>query len=319
MRRKISYIFPIYNESGNIDLLYDTMAKLLKQHSKYEYEVIFVNDGSRDDSLEKLYAIQDEDTRITVVNFARNFGHQLAVTAGLDHSSGDAVIIMDSDMQDPPAVSFELIAKWEEGYDVIYAQRRTRKDTVFKRATAHAFYWVLQRLAEIEIPRNTGDFRLIDRKVVDAIGRFREHNRFLRGMVSYVGFKQIAVQFDRDERHAGETGYPLSKMISFALDGIFGFSWAPLKLITRVGYILAGISFVGIVYALLVKILDPVKVVPGWTFVVIAVLLIGALQLIMLGVLGSYVGRIYTEAQNRPLYILESVRRAGSDAKRNAK
>jgi polyisoprenyl-phosphate glycosyltransferase len=216
---------------------------------------------------------------------------------------------MDSDMQDPPKVSFELISKWEEGFDVVYAQRRSRKDTLFKRLTASAFYWMLQTLADISIPRDTGDFRLIDRKVVDVLVQFREHNRFMRGLVSYVGFKQTAVPFARDERHAGQTGYPLKKMMKFAADGIVGFSWAPLKLIGRVGYFFAALSFGGIIYALSVRILDPKAAVPGWTFTVIAVLLTSGMQMIMLGVLGSYIGRIYTEAQGRPLYIVESIRR----------
>ncbi|MDB5166498.1 MAG: putative glycosyltransferase [Candidatus Saccharibacteria bacterium] len=308
MIKTVSYIFPIYNESENIDLLYKTMNDLLRQHAaEYLYELIFVNDGSTDDSLQKLLSLEKQDDRITVINFARNFGHQLAVTAGLDFAKGDAVIIMDSDMQDPPRVSFELLDKWKEGYDVVYAQRRTRKDTFFKRVTADIFYRVLQKLSDIDIPRNTGDFRLVDRKVVTALSAFREHNRFLRGLVSYVGFKQIAVEFDRDERNAGASGYPLHKMIKFALDGILSFSWTPLKLISRMGFGLAALSFVGICYAVGVKLMNPAVAVPGWTFTVIAILLIGGLQLNMLGVLASYVGRIYTEAQNRPLYIIESI------------
>lgn len=306
-RKKISYIFPIYNESGNIEKLYQTMRQLLKQRTEYDYELIFINDGSQDDSLEKLRMLEGFDDRIIVINFSRNFGHQLAVTAGMDFAKGDAVIIMDSDLQDPPQVSLELIDKWEEGYDVVYAQRRSRKDTIFKKATAAAFYWTLQKLSEVDIPRNTGDFRLVDRKVVTAVSAFREHNRFLRGLVSYVGFKQIAVQFDRDERHAGETGYPLKKMIRFALDGIFSFSWTPLKLISRLGFVLASISFMGILYAIAVKVSNPAVAVPGWTFTVIAILLIGGLQLNMLGVLANYIGRIYAETQNRPLYIVESI------------
>src|SRR5580765_4212412 len=206
MKKLISYIFPIYNEEGNIDLLYETIRGLLDEHPNYRYELLFINDGSRDTSLQMLVNLQKRDSRIVVINFARNFGHQIAVTAGLDYAKGDAVIIMDSDMQDPPKVSFELLERWEEGYEVVYAQRRTRKDTFFKKLTADMFYRTLQKLADIEIPRNTGDFRLIDRKVVDELKRFKEHNRFLRGMVSYVGFKQTAVQFDRDERHAGTTG-----------------------------------------------------------------------------------------------------------------
>jgi glycosyltransferase involved in cell wall biosynthesis len=307
MKKLISYVFPIYNESGNIGLLYDTMASLLKQHPSYDYEVIFVNDGSSDESLDKLVSIQKKDSRISVLDFARNYGHQIAVTAGIDYAKGNAVIVMDSDMQDPPRVSFELIEKWEDGFDVVYAQRRSRKDSLFKKLTAYIFYWSLQKLADIDIPRNTGDFRLMDRAVVNELKQFKEHNRFLRGMVSYIGFRQTAVAFDRDERHTGETGYPLKKMFKFAADGILSFSSAPLKLISRTGYIIAGLSFLGIIYAAAVKVFDRAATVPGWTFIVISVLFIGGIQLIMLGVLGGYIGRIYTETQNRPLYGIRKI------------
>ena len=307
-KKTISYVFPIFNESGNIDLLHKTMLKVIKPKAKtFNFEFIYVNDGSRDDSLEKLVTLHQKDDRVKVINFSRNFGHQLAVTAGLDNAIGDAVIIMDSDMQDPPKVSIELVEKWQEGYQVVYAQRRTRKDGVFKKFTADIFYRVLQRLADISIPRNTGDFRLIDRRVVDTMKNFPEHNRFLRGMVSYVGFKQTAVLFDRDERHAGETGYPLKKMIKFAADGILGFSTAPLKMITRLGTFFSILSLFGILYAIYMRIFQPDVTVTGWTFIVIAVLLIGGVQMIMLGVLGSYIGRIYTEVQNRPLYIIDAI------------
>lgn len=307
MKKLISYIFPIYNEAGNIALLYETIEKLFSEHTGYDYELIFINDGSRDDSLSQLVNLQGKDERITVINFARNFGHQIAVTAGLDYAQGDAVIVMDSDMQDPPRVSFELIEKWEEGYDVVYAQRRSRKDTFFKKLTANIFYRTLQKLADIDIPRNTGDFRLMDQKVVNELRRFKEHHRFLRGMVSYVGFKQVAVQFDRDERYAGVTGYPLKKMIRFAADGIFSFSTAPLRFIRNFGFLVAGLAFAGIIYALIVKLFFPHIAVEGWTFIVISILLMGGVQLIMLGVLGSYIGRIYTETQARPLYMVANV------------
>ena len=308
MKKLISYIFPIYNETDNISILYEEMLSVVKQASEYEYELIFINDGSTDDSLDKLNDIQKSNKRITVINFARNFGHQLAVTAGLDISKGDAVIIMDSDMQDPPKVCLQLIEQWKNGYDVVYAQRRTRKDTLPKKLSAYVYYSILHRMADINIPRNTGDFRLIDRRVVDVLNQFREHNRFLRGLVSYVGFKQVAVLFDREARNAGETGYPLKRMMKFASDGIFGFSSAPLKLINSVGYFVSGLSFLGIVYAICIKLFDPSTVVPGWTFIVITILFIGGIQTIMIGVVGNYVGRIYTESQNRPLYIIESIR-----------
>lgn len=318
MKQKISYIFPIYNEADNIDLLYKTTDKLLQTRKKgYDFEIIFINDGSKDSSLDKLLAIQKKDPRVSVVNFARNFGHQLAVTAGLDYATGDAMIIMDTDMQDPPEVSLELIDKWQEGYDVVYAQRRTRQDSAFKKMTASGFYWLLRRVTDIDIPPNTGDFRLISKRVANALGQFREHNRFLRGLVSYVGFRQVAVPFDRHERYAGTTNYPLKKMIKFAGDGIFGFSWSPLKLITRLGYLISSLSFLAIVYVICLKLFDPSDAVPGWTFTSAAVLFIGGIQLVTLGVLGNYIGRIYTEAQNRPLYIVESI--AGSAKKTDKK
>lgn len=301
MKKLISYIFPIYNEQDNIDLLYKTITDVVKKiEPKYDIEFVFVNDGSRDSSLEKLVTLHEKDERVIVIDFARNYGHQLAVTAGLDASNGDAAIIMDSDMQDPPRVSLELIEKWEQGYDVVYAQRRSRKDGFFKKLTASAFYRILNYLADIDIPRDTGDFRLIDRRVVDELQKFKEHNRFLRGIVSYIGFKQIGVQFDRDERHAGVTGYPLKKMIRFASDGIISFSNAPLKLISNLGYFIAALSLLGILYALIVYLFG--HAVEGWTFTVIAIFFVGGVQLIMLGVIGGYIGRVYTEVQNRPLY-----------------
>jgi glycosyltransferase involved in cell wall biosynthesis len=306
-KKIISYIFPIYNESGNISLLYKTVSRLLEKNKKYNYEIIFINDGSKDNSLELLIDIQKNDSRVHIINFSRNFGHQLAVTAGLDYAKGDAVIIMDSDLQDPPRVSLELVSRWEEGYDVVYAQRKTRKDTFFKKITADIYYRLLHKLADIDIPRNTGDFRLMDRKVVDELNKFREKNRFLRGLVSYVGFSQTAVLFDRDERHAGSTGYSLKKMLKFAVDGILGFSTVPLKLISQLGFFLSFASFIGILYALFVRIFMPEVTVHGWTFIVIVILLVGGIQLMMLGVLGSYIGRIYSETQHRPLYIISSV------------
>lgn len=306
-KRLISYVFPIYNESDTISVLYQTVLKVLADKNKYEYEFLFVNDGSNDESLNILISLQTRDRRVIVIDLARNYGHQIAVIAGLEASRGDAVIIMDSDMQDPPRVSLELIDKWEEGYEVVYAQRRSRKDSAFKRVTASGFYYILEKVADIKIPRNTGDFRLIDRVVVDELKRFKEHSPFLRGMVSYIGFKQTAVQFDRDERHAGISGYPLRKMVRFASDGILSFSSAPLRLISKTGYAMAGLSFIGILYVLAVKLYYPETVVEGWAFIVISILFIGGIQLIMLGIIGSYLGRVYTETQQRPLYGVRSI------------
>lgn len=305
--KKISYIFPIYNESDNIDLLYKTISKLLRTNHSYTYEIIFINDGSKDSSLNKLVNIQIKDPRVKVIDLSRNYGHQIAVTAGLDIAQGDAVIIMDSDMQDPPKVSFDLIKKWEEGFDVVYAQRKTRKDTLVKKITADLFYRTLQKLASINIPRNTGDFRLIDRAVLSSVNSMREHNRFLRGMVAWVGYRQVAVEFDRDARNAGETNYPFKKMFKLAGDGILGFSTYPLQLISKLGYFISCCAFLGIVYAIVMKIFYPEITIEGWTFMVISVLFIGGIQLIMLGILGSYIGRIYTEVQNRPLYLIQKI------------
>jgi glycosyltransferase involved in cell wall biosynthesis len=308
MRKKlVSYIFPIYNEEDNIPVLYDALEALLSENLQYRYELIFINDGSKDTSLELLVALQEQDPRVSVIDFSRNFGHQIAITAGLDASHGDAVIIMDSDLQDPPEVSLLLLQKWEEGYEVVYAQRRTRDDTPLKKLTAYWFYGILQKLADIEIPRDTGDFRLMDRKVVDALNCFKEHSRFMRGLVSYVGFSQIGVQFDRHKRNAGTSGYPLKKMLRFAADGIFGFSTAPLQFITRIGFGFSLLSFLGILYCIYLKLFVPQDAVQGWAFIVICILLIGGIQIITLGILGSYIGRIYIESQNRPLYIVRQL------------
>lgn len=310
-RKRIVYIFPIFNEQDNLDILYRTVDEVTAPlRARYELEFIFVDDGSRDASLERLLELRERDPRVTVIGLSRNFGHQIAVTAGLDAADGDAVIIMDADMQDPPRVSLELIERWEAGADVVYAQRRTRRDTFFKRATANLFYRALRTLASIDIPRDTGDFRLMDRKVVDELGKYREQNRFLRGLVSYVGFRQEAVLFDRDARHAGETGYPLRKMIKFAADGILGFSVAPLRFISRLGYLISALSVVGIVWVLAVRLLEPETTVPGWAFVMIVMFFLGGIQMVMLGVLGSYVGRTYVEAQRRPLYAVRLISRS---------
>ena len=298
-RPLVSYVFPIYNEEGNIATL------------DVDVEFVYVNDGSTDGSLDLLVALSERDERVVVVDLSRNFGHQMAVTAGIDHARGDAVVIMDADLQDPPVVSLELIREWQDGWDVVYAQRRSRRDSTFKRATADVFYRVLGALSSVEIPRNTGDFRLIDRAVADQLRRYGEHSRFLRGMISEIGFRQKAVPFDRDARHSGTTGYPFRKMVRFAVDGITSFSAKPLQLISRVGLIVSGLALVGLFYAVGLKIFFPERVVEGWTFIVATVLLVGGLQLLLMGIIGTYVGRIYDEVKGRPLYGVQELYRLG--------
>jgi dolichol-phosphate mannosyltransferase len=299
----ISYVLPVYNEDKCIERFLTSLQKTLQPlEKKYAFELICINDGSQDGSLEILTRLAQKHDEIVVLDLSRNYGHQVAVTAGIDYSTGQAVIIMDTDLQDPPAVSVELIQTWEKGFDVVYAQRASRKDSAFKKLTASIYYRTLDLLSEIKIPRDTGDFRLMDAKVVTELRKFREHNRYIRGLVSYVGFKQTAVLFERDKRYGGTTGYPLGKMIRFAMDGVTGFSTVPLQLISQLGFLVSGMSFLGALYALIIRLQYTEAAVPGWAFITIAIFFIGGIQMITLGVIGSYVGRIYKEVQNRPLY-----------------
>ncbi len=307
MKQNISYVLPIYNEEDNVELFYKELCSALKLSKNYVYELIFINDGSKDSSLEKLEKIAKKDKRVALLNFSRNFGHQAAITAGLDYADGDAVIIMDTDLQDPPAVSLKLIEKWREGYDVVYAQRKSRQDGWFKKLSANLYYRILSSSADIVIPRNTGDFRLMDHRVVVELRKFREYNRYMRGLVSYLGFKQVALPFDRHARHSGESGWPLKKMFKFAADGMLGFSTTPIKFMNNMGVVIALLSFSAFIIVGIVKLLDPSKLVPGWAFIVMSIFFIGGVQLIMMGVLGSYIGRTYSEVQRRPLYIIESL------------
>ncbi len=306
-RRVISYVLPVYNESGGIRTFHERLAAVAATRPDLDFEFIYVNDGSRDDSLSILRELAGADDSVKVLDLSRNFGHQMAITAGLDHASGDAVIVMDTDLQDPPAVSLELVAAWEAGAEVVYAQRRTRKDSAFKRFTAHSYYRLLRRFADIDIPVDTGDFRLLDRKAADQLRNHRERNRFVRGLVASMGFHQVAVPFDRDERTSGSTHYPLPKMLRFAADGVTSFSTVPLKIITRLGFGTVVLALLGILYALVLRIFLPQISVPGWTLLMIIVLFLGGVQMLSLGVIGSYVGRIYTQVQNRPLYIVRDV------------
>lgn len=301
--RHVAYVLPVFDEEENIDLFHTTLVEATRCRPDLDFEFVYVDDGSRDASLDCLLALRERDDRVTVVSLSRNFGHQIAVTAGLDLVDGaDAVIVMDTDLQDPPRVSVEMLSMWESGVDVVYAQRRSRKDTRPKRFTAYVFYWLLGRLASIDIPRNTGDFRLMDRRVVSEVNRYREQDRFLRGIVAHVGFRQEALVFDRDPRHAGKSGYPWRKMMQFAASGIFGFSTFPLRMISRLGVLISSISVMLAVYVFAVRVFTPENAVPGWAFLGVGMFLLSGLQLIMMGVIGSYLGRVYVETQDRPLY-----------------
>jgi len=268
----------------------------------YAYEFIFVNDASTDGSLLLLTKLALENSNVKIVNFSRNFGHQLAITAGIDYASGDAVIVLDSDLQDPPKVILELVNKWEEGFEVVNAKRRSRNDGIFKNFTAVVFYKVLNRLLTNKLPENVGDFRLMDRKAVDVIKRIKEKDRYLRGLTSWIGFKQTEILFDRDKRIWGKTKYPLSKMLGLAFNAIFSFSQLPMKLASFFGFIFLAFSAVVVIYALVSDITG--NVAPGWTSTVLIISLFSGLQMLVLAIISEYVGRIYFQVQNRPLYIV---------------
>jgi dolichol-phosphate mannosyltransferase len=313
-RRILAYVLPVHDEVDGLRAFHDALVSATDKRPDLDFEFVYVDDGSRDGSLDLLLELRAADERVTVISLARNFGHQIAVTAGLDAAAGrDAVIIMDTDLQDPPEVSLRLIETWESGVDVAYAQRRTRKDSTFKRGTAFAFYWVLRRMASVDIPRNVGDFRLMDRAVVSEVIRYREHDRFLRGIVAHVGFRQEAVPFDRDPRHAGASSYPLRTMLKLAADGILGFSTFPLRLISRLGMLISLLSVLGALFVVYVRVFMPEKAVPGWAFITVGMFLLGGLQLLMMGVIGSYLGRVYVETQGRPLYSLAMVARGRAE------
>lgn len=300
----ISIVVPCYNEEAVIGETIRRLTSLCDSLPGYAFELIFVDDGSRDATARLLKAAAATDRRVKLVGFARNFGHQIAVSAGVDASSGDAVVLIDADLQDPPEVIAEMLGKWREGYDVVYGTRTARPgESGFKLVTARLFYRLLNRLSEIPIPLDTGDFRLMSRQVVDVLKAMPEQQRFVRGMVSWVGFRQTALPYNRAERFAGTTKYPLAKMVRFATDGILSFSAQPLRLATWMGVLSGFLALLGIVYVLVMRLFTSVWV-PGWTAIMIALLFLGAVQLLSLGILGEYIGRIYSETKNRPLYIV---------------
>ncbi len=300
----LSVVVPCKNEE---EVLRETNRRLIAvlQQLAVEFELIYIDDGSSDSTPELLRELQTRDSRIRIVQFSRNFGHQMAITAGLEHASGESVVIIDADLQDPPEVIAQFYQKWQEGYDVVYGVRTDRDgETAFKRWTAKMFYRCMSSLSDTDIPLDTGDFRLMDRRVVDALLEMPERDRFMRGMVCWLGFSHLAVGYHRAARLAGVTKFSLFKMLKFATDGIVSFSILPLRLATWTGFAASGIAILGIVVALLEHLFGVPGLVKGWTSMVITILFIGGVQLICMGIIGEYIGRIYGESKRRPLYIV---------------
>ena len=300
---RLSVVVPCFNEQEVIEATFARLSEAVRAITP-DYEIILVDDGSRDGTAVKLKAICDHNSGVHVIRLSRNFGHQIAVTAGLDTARGDAVVIIDADLQDPPEVIADMVAKWREGYHVVYGHRLDRaQESWFKKATAHVFYRLINRLSDVPIPLDVGDFRLMDRRVVDALRRMPERFRLLRAMVSWVGFRQTSVGYHRAERFAGVTKYPLRRMLALALDGIISFSTVPLRLMTVIGFLMFVVALLGIAYSIALRLATDIWV-PGWTLQFIAQLLLGGLNLLGLGLLGEYVGRIYGEAKQRPLFVV---------------
>jgi glycosyltransferase involved in cell wall biosynthesis len=303
----ISIIAPVYNEEPIVDELYRRLVDVLDSTGE-SWEIVMVNDGSWDGSADKMRALAERDPRVRVVNFARNFGHQNAVTAGMDYAQGEAVVVIDADLQDPPEVILQLLARWREGYQVVYAVRAERKgETWFKMFTAKMFYRLIYRITDVNIPVDTGDFRLMDRKVVDAVQSMREHNRFIRGMTSWVGFKQTGVEYVRQERFAGKTKYPLRKMMRFAFDAITGFSYFPLQATIYVSLVLALVAVLAVPVVAFLRLSGSTLQFEGQATTLVVVLLMSSFQLFFFFIMGQYVARIYDEVRQRPLYIVSEV------------
>ncbi|MDO8682218.1 MAG: glycosyltransferase family 2 protein [Armatimonadota bacterium] len=302
-----SLVIPIYNEEETLPELHRRLSELMERLDA-ETEIIMVDDGSSDQSFQIMSDISRRDKRFKIIQLSRNFGHQTAITAGMDSATGEAVIIMDADLQDPPEVALDMIARWREGYEVVYGARDEREgESVFKKATAAVFYRTLRKLTDLDIPLDVGDFRLVDRKAMDVFNTMREHSRYVRGMFSWIGFKQTGVKYKRSSRFAGSTKYPLKKMLKLAMDGVISFSTAPLRLALNAGFFIAAISFLAGTWAIFVKLFGS-GVIPGWTSILVVVSFMNGVQLILIGLLGEYIGRIYEEVKGRPLYIVKASR-----------
>ena len=302
----ISVILPCFNEASNIDEMYSRLSSVMQTLGD-DYELIFVDDGSTDTTFVKLVSLTRYDHKVKVIEFSRNFGHQAAICAGLDVAKGDAVIMMDADMQHPPELIPSLLKKWNEGYEIVYTIRNDPPDTsLFKKVTARVFYKLINVLAKINVPENSADFRLLDRAVVKRLGTMNERTKFFRGLISWVGFKQYPVYYDAEPRFAGESKYTIWKMVKFALDGITSFSAYPLHLATIIGLLVSTISFLYAAYAIYAKLFTQ-EALPGWTSVLVAVLFLGGIQLLSLGIIGEYLGRTFEELKGRPPYIIRTI------------
>lgn len=304
--KKISVVIPMYYEEEVVQECYKRITKVLKEIEHYDYELICVNDGSKDKTLTILEEIAKIDNKLKIISFSRNFGHQPAVTAGLKYVTGDCAVIIDADLQDPPELIPDMIKLWEKGNEIVYGKRKIRDgESVFKLLTAKMFYRVLNILSDVEIPKDTGDFRLVDKKVVDILNLMPEHNKFLRGLWGWIGFRQISYEYERKERFAGKTKYPLKKMLKFASDGIIGFSTKPLKIIGGVGCFSIIISFFIFIYAILSFFFKWNTVERGWTSIMVTMTFFGGVILISLWMIGEYISRIYDESKSRPQYIID--------------
>ena len=299
----ISVVIPVFNEENNIEFLYSRIIEVCKKIN-LSYELIFVNDGSFDNSLELIKHISDTDKNVKFIDFSRNFGHQIAITAGMDKASGKYIVFIDADLQDPPELIEKLYLKTQEGFDVVYTIRKSRKgESVFKKATAKAYYRILRSITKCNIPVDAGDFRIISAKVANILKKMPEQQKFIRGQIAWVGFKQAFIEYDREPRKGGKSGYPISKMTRFAVDGITSFSDFPLKFATYLGFFVSIIAFVLMMWALYQRLIVK-EYVQGWTSLILSVLFIGGIQLISIGVIGEYIGRIGSNVRNRPLYII---------------
>ena len=305
-RKLLTITVPVFNETEVIQAFYDRVKKVVDSLESMNHEIIFIDDGSTDGSYEKLRDISDKDSNIHLIRFSRNFGHQIAITAGIDAAKGDAVVIIDADLQDPPEVIHKFLKKWDQGFDVVYGVREKREgESKLKLLTASLFYRLLRTLVQIDIPIDAGDFRLMSRRVVDYLKTVRERDRFVRGLISWLGFSQTGVYYVRDKRHAGETKYPYRKMLKFALDGITSFSSVPLRLATWLGYITSLFAFIYGCSVFVLKALG--ATVQGWAAIMVGMLFLGGVQLICLGIIGEYIGRIFNETKQRPLYIIQEI------------